>query len=325
MRRAKLELGRFGWWHTVVAMTTTESDPDDVAEDGATVAMVLRQLTWLPPGTAAVHPTLERASIQRTAINWQELGAHAQWAELHGATKGAVEGRMSELMGRAAVGGEQLGLAWTLDQELQRWDIIGAAGHSGRSMATRALAEMCGYYLLAAAHGLGNLTVRTLMLSRPAAAVLNIKLSSAKGFPPFSEDRAAWPPLNSKMASAAKYAALASGEGAAVDLAQVILDLLAAPRWIALVNRRDTDFHRWRPQGLPTGGVPQRSLWDRPQPGTRILSGGASFYDPVDHEELCRIAGDALDELGEAMKKWLDMWSAVLAALGVGVFKVGGP
>ena len=132
--------------------------------------------------------------------------------------------------------------------------MIGAAGNSGRSMAMRALAEMCGYYLLAAAHGLGNLTVRTLMLSRPAAAALNIKLPSTKGFPPFSEDRASWPPLNSKMASAAKHAALASGEGAAVDLAQVILDILAAPRWIALVNRRDTDFHRWRPQGLPTGG-----------------------------------------------------------------------
>ena len=82
-------------------MSTTESHPDDVAEDGATVAMVLRQLTWLPSGTAAVHPALERALIQRTAMDWQELGAHAQWAELHGATKGAVEGRMSELMGRS--------------------------------------------------------------------------------------------------------------------------------------------------------------------------------------------------------------------------------
>ena len=260
---------------------TSEPERPETGHEGETVAMVLRHLTYLPRGATIVDTALERGTVQRTAMDWQEIGAHAQWAELLGATSGAVEGRM----------------------------------------ATRALAEMCGYYLLAAAHGLGNVTVRTLMLSGPAATALKIKVPEAKGFPPFSEDRAAWPPLNSRLAAAAKDAAVATGEGAAVDLAQVVVDLLAAPRWTALVSRRDTDYHRWRPQGLPSGGVPQRSLWDRTQPGTRTLSGRALFYDPVDHKALCRVAGDALDELDTAMRKWLEMWPGALTACGAPLFK----
>jgi len=306
----------------VGAVSDRSETTNDMAGEGETVAMVLHHLTWTSSSRTVADAPLERAPVKKTAMDWQELGAHAQWAELHGVTKGVVEGRMSELMGRAAVAGEQLGLAWTLDQELQRWYTIGADGHRGQSMATRALAEMCGYYLLAAAHGLGNITVRTLMLSATAAAAVNIKFSRAEGFPPFSENRAAWLPLNSKLAAAGRQAAGDTGEGAAVDLAQVVVDLVAAPRWTALVDRRDTDYHRWRPQGLPSGGVPQRSLWGRPNPGTRVLEGGASFYDAIDHRALCRIAGDALDELTDAMANWLELWPRALAALGVPVFKI---
>jgi hypothetical protein len=293
----------------------------DNLPNGETVAMVLRYLTWIPSGEAISDPPRQRVTAQNTAIEWQEVGTHAEWAELHGAKSGVLEGRMSELLGRAAVAGEQLGLAWTLDQEVQRW-YAGEDEHPGLSMATRALAEMCGYYLLAAAHGLGNVTVRTLMLSPAAASALNLKRPRANGFSPFSQEPAAWPPLNSRLARDAMNAAQASGQGAAIDLAQVLVDLLAAPAWTALVNRRDTDYHRWRPQGLPGGGVPQRSLWDRPGPGTLAVSGGGPFFDPVDHKTLCCTASDGLDQLGASMSTWMARWPAALAALGVPVFKI---
>lgn len=283
--------------------------------------MVLRHLTWIPHGATLHTPPVERLAAQTTAIEWQEVGAHAEWAEVHGARNGVVEGRMSELLGRAAVAGEQLGLAWTLDQELQRW-YAGDEEHPGLSMATRALAEMCGYYLIAAAHGLGNLTVRTLMLSSTAAGALNAKRRKANGFPPFSQEHAAWPPLTSQLATDAMDAARSTGEPAVVELPIVLVDLLGAPAWTALINRRDTDYHRWRPQGLPGGGVPRRSLWDRTVPGTRTLSGGARFFDPVDHKALCRTASEGVDQLGASMETWLARWPAALVALGVPVFKV---
>lgn len=290
---------------------------------GETVAMVLRHISWVPAGTVLPLTAHERLEIQRTALDWQELGTRAEWAEVHGARNGVVEGRTSELCGRGAVLGEQLGLAWTLDQEFQRWSAAGvSAPNDGRdSMATRALAEMCGYYLLGASHGLGNVTVRTLVLSAQACEVLANRRPSASGFIPFSEEKAAWPPLTSKLVRDAAEAAQATGESAARDLVQVLGDLVGDPRWSALVDRRDVDYHRWRPQGLPSGGVPQRSLWDRPEPGTRSLHGGARFFETVDHKALCRTAGEALDAVGETMGKWLDLWPAALQAVGVPVFK----
>ena len=117
-------------------------------------------------------------------------------------------------------------------------------------------------------------------------------------------------------------AAVASGEAAAIHLAEVLVDLLAAPAWMTLINRRDTDYHRWRPQGLPSGGVPRRSLWDRSAPGALTLFGGAQFFDPVDHDAHCRTASDGLDHLGGSMQTWLERWPAALAALGVPVFKI---
>lgn len=201
----------------------------DLSKDGETVAMVLRHLASIPSGTTLAPPLLERVTPRDTAIDWQEICVHAEWAELHGAQRCVVEGRMSELFGRAAVAGEQLGLAWTLDQELQRW-YASEDEHPGLSMATRALAEMCGYYLLAAAHGLGNITVRTLMLSPGPATALKAKRPKAKGFPPFSQEPAAWPPLNAHLAGDVMDAARISGEGAVVDLGQVLVDYSARPR-----------------------------------------------------------------------------------------------
>ena len=74
--------------------------PDEIAGDdysppeGETVAMVLRHLSWLPPGTRPVPTPEERLSAQSAALDWQQLGASAEWAELHGSGTGVSEGRI---------------------------------------------------------------------------------------------------------------------------------------------------------------------------------------------------------------------------------------
>ena len=305
------------------------SEPGENLEEAARprqlIAMVLPRLGCLPSTPSLSGDPVARPTVQQVALEWQKLGRHAEWAEMHGASNGADQDRMHELMGRAAVAGEQLGLAWTLDQELQRWYLNGIDDDAGRSMATRALAEMCGYYILAAAHGPGNLTLRTLMLSKSAASVLTSAYPDARGFPPFSERQQAWPSLGKTMADRAQQAAATSAGTAPTRMSQVLEELLAAPQWKALVQRRSIDYHRWRPQGLPNGGVPRRSLWNTSVTGTRSLSGGGGFYERVDHEALCRTAGDALDVLGNAMEAWLKVWPVALCELGVPVFKIDPP
>ena len=295
-------------------------DDDGPPDDADVVAQVLRHLTWMPKGATLLEAPNERRSAQEASIDWQQTGAHAQFAELHAFTRGAPEGRMSELVGRAAAAGEQLGLAWTTDQELQRWYATGR-DDPGLTMATRALAEMCAYFLLSAAHGLGNITLRTLTLSPSAAAVLARLRPQGRGYPPFSEEQDAWPPFNEKLAAHSLEAAKATGEDSVVALCEVLVTLAEDERWRAMEQRRHADYHRWRPQGLPGGGVPRRSLWTRPHPGTMQLSGATHFFEPVDHEALAATAGEALDALGDAMIRWDGLWPAALKALGVGVFR----
>lgn len=72
-----------------------------------------------------------------------------------------------------ASAGEQLGLAGTCEQDARRWLDPDGRRPPGWQMAPRALAEITGYYALGAAHGLANVTLRTLLCDRAAAQVIN--------------------------------------------------------------------------------------------------------------------------------------------------------
>jgi hypothetical protein len=189
-------------------------------------------------------------------------------------------------------------------------------------MASRALAEMCGYFVLAAGHGLGNLTMRTLALSSDACRVLARRRPDADGFPPFSDKQQAWPALTPTLAAQAVEAAEATPFAAVADLCRVLVTLTRDSRWLVLEQRRHDDYHRWRPQSLPTGGVPTRSLWTRPSPGVMQLSGAVHFFEGLNVDQLTDSAGDALEALADAMLEWDALWPVALKALGYAVLKV---
>lgn len=254
-----------------------------------------------------------------TSRERQKMGVWAQMVEIHGMTHGLPEGRLTEMVGRIAAAGEQLGLASTCSREAHRW-LAQPEDDVSRPIAARSLAEMTGYYALTAAHGLGNITLRTLLLNNAAAASINAKYKKAEGFPPFTDDREAWRPLNPSLVEALDVAAQAVRQATVTALVGVLADLVHDPRWIALEGRRNIDFHRWRPQSV-AGGVPQENPWVALPAGQRMMTVRVNNgYVVPDHEALIMEADDALGALAASMDRWLEQFAHATRDLGVPLF-----
>ena len=100
----------------------------------------------------------------------------------------------------------------------------------------------------------------------------------------------------------------------------ILAELIVDPRWIALDNRRSTDFHRWRPQSV-AGGVPQTNPWEPLPNGQHVMTVRVSNgYTVPDDEALVREADHALDALADAMDQWLEQFPLVTRDLGVPLF-----
>lgn len=288
------------------------------ADDGQTTAQVLSTLfsgiepgPWVEPYPPAVA----------TAMRWQHEGRHAEFSELHGVCAGLPQGRMAELFGRIAAGGEQLGLSWTYQQEALRWHAPTVGDKDARVLAARSLAENSGYYAIAAGHGLLNVTLRTLLIHPGAAAEINKKHKSAKGFEPFTDNRFAWPAINETEATNLQTAANLTTDADAAHLADIVAALTRDPRWVAVMDRRGVDFHRWRPQSVD-GGVATSNPWEPTANGATVLRVyGKSQHQLPDTTLLAQQAADGVDALTEAMNGWLTTWPAALRGLGAPVFK----
>src|SRR5688572_15677000 len=103
-------------------------------------------------------------------------------------------------------------------------------------MAMRALAEMAGYYATATAHGLINVTLRTLLISPTSAHVINRahEYRSAKGFPPFSMRREAWPPFSRKEVESLRPAVETANDTSVSFWYCTVAGLAEDARWQAL-------------------------------------------------------------------------------------------
>lgn len=283
---------------------------DDDDADAELSAVLLHSLFRAPAHSWPEPLPLAAA----TAVAWQDLGPFAQVAEVLTVPRGVVAGRVAEVLGRAASAGEQLGLAWTCEQDATRWLNSGRRRPLGWQVAARALGEMTSYYALAAAHGLGNVTLRTLLVHRPAAEVVNRRYPKAKGFAPFTDKPQAWVVLDQQLVDAAQAAAVAAGQDTVTDLVDAVGDLVRDPAWQALTRRRNVDFHRWRPQSV-RGGAATSNPWDHDATGISLSVGTSTGHRPPDPHAVVQEASQGLAVLAQAMHRWRRAWPGALVDL----------
>jgi hypothetical protein len=294
-------------------LPANKASPDPPSDEESDLsAMVLRSLC----SDVKWERSASTTPLERVALDWQQCGDTAVFAEIHGLNAGAPHGRVVEIFGRAAAAGEQLGLAGTCLLEAQRWQRAPAIG-ARENMAMRALAEMAGYYATATAHGPMNVTLRTLLLSPASADAINRvrDYRSAKGFPPFSGTREAWRPFSSTEVGRLRPAVEAGNDTNVSAWYQTVAGLAGDARWQALTARRHEDFHRWRPQSIASGVAPKNPWEFDPEHRFAHLSFPAK-YKPLDAYILVTEAEEGLDALGDAMRKWMDTWPSALRGLG---------
>lgn len=190
-----------------------------------------------------------------------------------------------------------------------------------QAVAARSLAEIAGYYAISAAHGLCNVTVRTLMMNSAAERVLAKEFKRAAGFKPFDLSPQVWLPLNEEVAQKLVAAASAVAKPDASRLAGLVLALTQHVDWQALMNRRQVEFHRLRPQSI-AGGVATSNPWE----ATAVGGSKLTMYSRSQHQapvatSLVTESSAAIEVTSNTMREWLDAWPDALRDLGVPLFK----
>ena len=162
--------------------------------------------------------------------------------------------RLMEIRGLMGSIGEQLGLAWTAEQDTQR---IRATKRyreiEHQVMIQRAVAELSGHYTLGAGHSLANLVLRILLLNDNAAASLNSRYGDADGFQPGNDSQQSWKTFNKGLLKGLADAGVASSNGYMVQLVNSMHSLFNEDEFQALNLRRGMDYHRRRPQSVAHG------------------------------------------------------------------------
>lgn len=281
--------------------------------DGQVVSVVLMTLS-LPEVDVKAEDRAHRWAELST--EWQMLGTHSNWGEIHGTTSGVARGRMAEILGLAAAAGEQLGLALTCSLDAARWhqSAHGQADTLKHSVSARAFAEMTTYYILGAGHALANATARLLTIDSTCNERLNLA--------PFDDSRNAWPSYNSQSVTKMEQALSGLALPTAASLVGETRSLVDDDRWKALIKRRNSGYHRWRPQSV-AGGTATSNPWTTTSQGDHTLGiSSQSHHEPPDAGELVDEAVAGLDALGESMENWLAALPGALNELGIEMFQV---
>ncbi|MFI6827607.1 hypothetical protein ACIBG5_10940 [Kribbella sp. NPDC050241] len=239
-----------------------------------TSAVLAASFSWNNDAIAACPPAEDHEDVAQEALEWQQLSHEGAQAESYAypvpirrrvtwrglthvieprqGTPPREPNRILELHGLMGAIGEQVGLAWTAEQDVQRLSQTRAGREPiHHRLVARAQAELAGHFVLGAAHSLGNLAVRVITLNAVAAAIVERKYSRAGGFPPGSDSRDAWPTLNSGLLSTLRRAADAAQNRGIHKVVCALAELHAGEPFDALDGRRGMDYHRRRPQSLP--------------------------------------------------------------------------
>lgn len=281
------------------------------------------ETTSLP---TAVDDARHKAARTR-AVEWQQRTGDAWFWEM--AAAAAPEGAAYALAGQMASVGEQLALACSAAVEVALWQIRPAAGDDDvvvAEMSMRAMAEAQSLFVIGAGHALANVAVRALTLDHKLSAALVqafARGSSIPTFAPFSERPADWISLNPTSCRHLKKVAQGSGSQNIVALIEPVAELSFGAPWKALVDRRGTDFHRWRPQTHGLQGVPHSTPWRHTPstteaPGERVLGMGQPRYEDARGlaHDVADIATDAMFALSDAMNRFLTAWTRASQELG---------
>jgi hypothetical protein len=253
-----------------------------------------------------------RIDTWRAAMEWQKIGAEAQFWEMSASVHGQVAyGHLYACAGRAAAAGEQLGLACTASLEANRW-LEREPDGDRTGMAARAMSEMTTYYALSAAHGLVNIAARFLHLDASKADVnLSKSYQAAASEDPFADSKAAWLSFNKGTITALESDISIQRRPILKPLGTILRALVDDPDWLTATERRHTEYHRWRPQSI-TGGAAPSNPWNFATPGLAHLQIELPSGVKPDAIALVEESDRALDLLTTAMTDWLTAWREVL-------------
>lgn len=284
--------------HTVAVSKETDNTPD---ESGANIS-----ISSLFAGSEAPYIEFD-GQLFDTAMKWQTYGSNADFEEMHAVVMGAEPGRMYIIVGRIASAGEQLALAGVAYRDARGWLSNGGKGAAVRVPA-RALAEVVSYFAISTAHGLANATARLLALEERSRAILLDRDKSSRGFTPFDPKDTAWLPINRRTVESLEAASV-HHQPAVLELVALLRSLVDDKQWSGLVERRHTDFHRWRPQSVDSG-VSTTSPWlDFEDFQVLAVRDGGTFI-PMGHEEILSDTRLGLERLEATMRAWIELFPA---------------
>lgn len=294
-------------------MSTREQGSPDDPQAGATLTALVPLSLSCPD--VIYRPEDREHPLAETSVSFQDLGSSVWMPEMHGMLNGQAPGRVAEILGIAAGAGEQLGLAYACTLDARRWLAHPTDDEPKNLLSARAFAEMANYYVLGAGHALFNSTSRLLAMDPACAAKLKLT-----PFDPNPNPHKAWPSFNSKTVETLEKILDGRQLPLTKSLVQLLRDLVDDARWMALVDRRHTGYHRWRPQSVE-GGAATTSPWKQGADGRLVMEiSSSSGHVPLDSQLLVDEARAGLDALGEAMAQWLELMPATFAELGVPAF-----
>lgn len=293
-----------------------------------TSAIIARSLTWADEDL--LRTAHERRLVANESMRWQQISQHGAQAEMWAFPGPFNRGRnrrkyrpprepnrLVELHGLMGAIGEQLGLAYAAEQDVQRLrSTSGNRDEVHQRLVQRAVAETAVHFLLGAAHSLANLVLRLLLLNSEAASTLNRQHPRADAYPPGSDDRHAWVTLNTRTVRELRVAA---GEGSnrfLMEAVNILDDLQTSDTFRDLDSRRGMDYHRRRPQSVPhtsprTGTVTHQS-------GTTTISMVAARLEPeADADQVYAMAVDALTVLRRHMNRLRVVMPKAIRAEGI--------
>lgn len=308
-----------------------------------TVALLLPTFSWTFTDSAAldlVPPQAHRGPASE-ALEWQQVSAIGAAAELEAVpcpfrrsitwngivrviepragTPPREANRLLEIHGLMGAIGEQLGLAWTAEQDVQRLQLTSEQrdGIENR-MACRAIAELAGHFLLGSAHSLANLVLRLMLLNNAASEHLVVikKYRKADGFAPGDDSKDAWPTLNGPLLKDLATAADVSDREHLRLLTATISDMYASSVFRNLDGRRGMDYHRRRPQSVGHT-APRRGVVSTSNGTTTMTMVTSRLEDDAGHEAVHATATAGLVSIANTMRRIRELVPCAIRAEGI--------